>query len=118
MLQARNTDLYPRYERSYAELLSLLASESMQKYDSLPPLPEDLQILQLLEPAFGRELYEDGDRKPSATSTPDRQAQPDFNPWISSSVEAASNPWANPGAFSNQNVASGCEDSSDDELYI
>jgi hypothetical protein len=88
MLEAHGTGLYSRYERTYAELLTLLAEKSMHKYDSLPPLREDLEALEKLDPSFGQMVdtsKDDGDQKMQAretsTGTGDSLPVPGFNPW-------------------------------------
>lgn len=75
MLEARDSDLYPRYQQTYAELLSLLDTESMREFDSLPPLPEDLALLEKLDPSFNRLV--------------DKEQGENFNPWAESSPQAA-----------------------------
>jgi hypothetical protein len=93
MLEARGTSIFSRYERTYAELLSLLAEKPMQKYDSLPPLREDLEALEKLDTSFGQmvDSKDDGDQNQRAREPPtgDSPLVPGFNPWAVPTDEAS-----------------------------
>jgi len=85
MLESCKTKLYPAYERVYADLLSLLSGEALQKYRSLDPLPEDLKELEALEPSFAAAIPNNTeDQKQSAgLTTPDDDSLTNlFNPWL------------------------------------
>jgi hypothetical protein len=122
MLETRDTYHFARYERVFYELLSLLAAESMKKYESLAPLPEDTKRIEKLEPSF---LYiivnRDGrDRKPKARQSTSECSEPVFNAWAASTDSTTtSNPWAAAVGTLSSPVGPGVkqEDDSDDELY-
>lgn len=78
MLEARGKGLYSRYERTYAELLSLLSEKAMQKHDSLPPLREDLEAIQILDTSFGQMVESKPARESPTRASP---PVPGFNPW-------------------------------------
>jgi hypothetical protein len=110
MLEARGTSLYSRYERTYAELLSLLVEKPMQKYDSLPPLREDLEALEKLDTSFGQMV---GDQKQRARETPtgDSPLVPGFNPWAVPADEASQML----AEGSNRDIVN--DDDDDDDIY-
>jgi hypothetical protein len=114
MLEARGTGLHSRYERTYAELLSLLSEKPMQKYDSLPPLQEDLDALEKLDTSFGRMVgsKEDGDQKQGARQTPTGGSPllPGFNPWAVPSDEASQ-------MLNESSNRDAVDDDDDDDLY-
>ena len=73
MLEERGSPLYPRFEKIYSELLSLVSSMMTQgRSDCLPPLDDDLSRLEVLDPDFPRApdtvmRKEENDSKPSAS---------------------------------------------------
>jgi hypothetical protein len=113
MLEARGTGLHSRYERTYAELLSLLSEKPMQKHDSLPPLREDLEALEKLDSSFGKmvESKDDGDQKQRAeTPTGDSPLAPGFNPWAVPADEASQ-------MLAESSYRDVVDDDADDDLY-
>jgi len=109
MLEARNTDLFSRYERSYAELLSLLDTDSMRTYESLPPLPEDIEMLKQLEPSFVHLVGDAANGKIHAEEPSNRCGQLEYNPWATGSADMPTRP-----SVAETGNESG---SPDDELY-
>lgn len=112
MLEARGTDIFPKYERAYAELLSLLDTEAMRAYEALPPLDDDLQVLESLDPSFVHMV--NGSTNTSVggdcTETTDLLAnRPDFNPWAAGSTASQ---------IRNSGAQARKDDESDDEMYI
>jgi hypothetical protein len=103
MLEARHTDKFARYERTYAELLSLLDTDAMNQYDCIAPLPEDLEALETLEPSFVRLVCSSNDLN-----------QPD-------SASEQVNPWAAGASIvsirRSSGMGTGHERDPDDELY-
>jgi hypothetical protein len=93
MLEERGSPLYPRFEKIYAELLSLVSSMTAQeRSDCLPPLDDDLSRLEVLDPDFPRATdtgmrKEENDSKPSASdvqqgvSANNTDGTADCNPW-------------------------------------
>ena len=115
MLEAKGSTFYPRFERAYAELLRLLSSSCiLQKYESLPPLPNDIAALARLDPSFSY-LEMNDDRKPSASA---RKTNSATN--VVSSSDTDWNPWALPVGVGAPASQSSMEDNpdADDELYV
>jgi len=128
MLEARDTDLYSRYERTYAELLSLLDTDAMREYESLAPLPDDLEALETLDSSFVRMIHSKGNNVVVVGGDGDEEDEPNSlngqltsNPWAVPTEQA--NPWAagagSVGATTRHSAAGmgNDGDSSDDELY-
>lgn len=137
MLEARGTSISTRFQRSYSELLSLLTADTMHLYDSLPPLSEDLEAIEKLDPSF-RYISPDTAStmqtrttcSGTATGAPDddddRQKPSQLDVASLDSPHAGFNPWAVPShAAAGQRLAAGPSisrddqgnDESDDELY-
>lgn len=118
MFEARHTDKFARYERTYAELLSLLDTDAMNQYDCIAPLPEDLAALETLEPSFFRLVRSNNSGIQGGSMALVGDHQYDLN--LSDSASEQVNPWA-PGAYiSSTRRSSGNEgdpDDPDDELY-
>ena len=110
MLEARDSDLCARYEQIYGELLSLLDTESMREYGSLPPLLEDLKALEKLEPSFIG-LVGNSNEIGCNEDMAGEEEHMAFNPWAG---PGQSNPWA--AAASGHEIGN-AGNSSDDELY-
>lgn len=90
MLEARVTSLYARYERTYSELLLLLADESMNMYECLAPLAEDVKALESLEPSFLRLIPDDGSDENVEQADQVPLAEPaEFNPWAVSPFQVS-----------------------------
>lgn len=113
--------LYPRFQRSYAELVALLAALG-NEMPSLPPSESDVK-------ASGSPLAA---KKVAATAQPRVvrrlrvRTRPPAQEVTEVSLAAAlmtaasvleGNPWANPAAAANLQQATNAEPDQDDELY-
>jgi hypothetical protein len=112
MLEERGSPLYPRFEKIYSELLSLVSSMTTQERSGcLPPLDDDLSRLEVLDPDFPR-AAEGNDSKPSAS-----EVQPGASSH-STDGTADYNPWASPNtAKESQTEESDVAEDPDDDLY-
>lgn len=52
MLEAKGTSLFGRFERAYADIITLLDTECMQSFPALPPLTDDVEALMTLDSNF------------------------------------------------------------------
>lgn len=116
MIEARGTNLYPRYERSYAELLSLLNTESMSQFECLPPLPEDVEALVTVDAPFAGLIScnRNGDGRHINIESNEDVKQEDSNPWADY-ADQEGNPWSATSVPAGQ--VGNDDESSDDELY-
>ena len=64
MLEAHDASVYGRYERAYGELVVLLDDETMNKFECLEPLADDIKALESLEPAFTRIITDHAEAGP------------------------------------------------------
>jgi ubiquitin-protein ligase len=52
MLEAKGTPLFARFEKAYADIVTLLNTESMHSFPALPPLADDVEALMTLDSNF------------------------------------------------------------------
>jgi hypothetical protein len=124
MLEEHGTKLYPRFEKAYSELLQLLSVQ--QRFDSVLPLPEDVNIVKEKDPSFPQVESEAANVEASDRNISNLEAYPQTpteTETTNGSQTTEYNPWANPNmiAVSKSESVAGegnAAEDSDEDLYL